>query len=187
MEDNYGTGFPGFKSRIDAVADALGGTKNVRNAVSDEFEKRLTQIMLANRGMKTYDRIRWTNASDREFHYAGISALDRLKRRDEVAFTHAASWNGANLVMRDNVVYLEGGDHALMIGLISNSSRYDTRAQANVPTHSPFITDTAKIVLYDSSWSADQSSTTAKTPEGARKSLIKLVEKHFKVEMQTAS
>jgi hypothetical protein len=179
LANNYGFGFQGFQTRIEMIAGALGGGKNVRKAVAEEFKEALRRQQSS--GRAPYDWPDWTEATEREFDNTGWATEKRLERQPTEPVIAVADWNGVKLEFRHDSVHLTNGEYWFTVGLISQHKQHDHRKNVEIIKYGPFITDHGAEAAHGSRYSHDQKSTNAMTPEGASNSLRKLIEKHFQV------
>jgi hypothetical protein len=180
FDDNYGHGFHGFQTRIEVVTAALGGGKNVRKAVAEDFKDALRRQQESHR-RDPYDWPDWTAASEIDFDHTGWSSMRRLQNEPKEPLLASADWNGVKLEFRREIAHIAGGGFWFTVGLISQHKQHDHRKHEDVIKYGPFITDHGAEAAHGSRYSHEQKSTNATTPAGASASLRKLIEKHFKV------
>lgn len=180
---NFGTGFNGFRSRIEMISEALGNTINVRIAVSEAFEDSLKKEQQELRSANVYTPVNWSRATDRDFDYAGSYVESYMGQAPKDPIIAIAPWEKCVLELRADCARLHGGDFYLIVGLVSNTRSYSSRARANVESWSPFLTDTGSYAAYGSRYSGhgDMKSVTVKSEAAAGPALRRLMEKHFKV------
>jgi hypothetical protein len=183
MSDNYGTGFQGFRARIDAVAEGLGGNPHVRTAVAAEFADTIRPIVARRLGVDSYDvpwRVDWTLATDADLDAASEAGMCRCRDRaaEDGEAIAAAPWMGATLSLRRDTVTLDGGGHSLLIAMATDG--YGAEGSQHV-----FITDTAKTCLeaIRATSTSKPSSTTVKSKEAVNKALRRIVEAFFRVSL----
>lgn len=180
---NHGFGFSSFRSRINMVSEAFGNDNYIRRAIAEEFKEALVREQRHRLPPNSYETPDWTAASDTQFENAGWAMEHRLSKDLQGAVTGRASWrSGTQLELRGDTAYLVGGGYALLVGLISTMSVYDTRAQGNIQKWMPFITDTGLICISGSRYAhGELKSTNARTEASAVVSLKGLMERHFKI------
>lgn len=181
---NYGTGFPGFKSAIEEVTEALGGS-HTREAVAKLFSDSLTRAVQLRRGDKfpSYSAVTWTEATDLDFDKAREDTLWYLCRlREPVDAT--ADWKGGKLEHRGETVVLTGGGYSMVVAMLSSHDEYCYKARDQVTKWRVFLTDDGKkLSEKEMRWSSSPTSTNAKSEPAGQKSLRKIVETFFKVKL----
>lgn len=188
MSHEFGTGYPGFRAAIDAVADALGGGP-VRPAVARDFVTALYgEIALRTNEKYGVYGVAWTSAIDADFDQAVEKMLTWARRGSNQATDATAPWNGVRLLKSDVEVALVGGGYRIPVAMTAANTRPD-RLEGVVTTWQVFLTDTGERFASGSEAGmihgiSSPKSTHAKSAAGASKSLARMVETFFKVKFE---
>lgn len=184
-----------FKARLEAMAVELGGNEHVRTAVAWELKDSLAKILEARlgKGRRHFSLpygIEWTFAGDEDFEKA-VQHVTTLtcRKRSERKIVAKAPWRGAWIVQRELVVYLEGesGDIALNVAMVGGpeSVHHGGKSSESWPV---FLTDRGKFCISGSTFlgGSKPTATHAKSRSAAEKSLQRMVNAFFGVELSPA-
>lgn len=171
---NRPTGYHGFKLAIEEATASLGGPW-ARKAVANLFTGQLYREIQTTTGAYYHQwGDAWTQATDADFDRATIVCTEYLSRsRPEP--TLEAEWQGVHLRIRGNDAYLEGGGQALLVAMAGGQGE---QWMIHITDYGEKILTETKHYLSNS-----PKSTHARSQEAALKSLRRIVQTFFKVEL----
>lgn len=171
---NRPTGYHGFKLAIEEATTSLGGPW-ARKAVANLFTGQLYREIKATTGAYYHQwGDAWTQATDADFDRATTACTEYLSRsRPEPSLE--AEWQGVHLRIRGNDAYLEGGGQALLVAM----------AAGHGEQWMIHVTDYGEKILSETNHyrSSSPKSTHARSQEAALKSLRRIVQTFFGVEL----
>lgn len=156
----------------------------MREWVAREFADKLRESMAVARGIRTYDLpygVAWTMATTAEFDRASAERERVMGIEQFEPIAVEAAWRGAMIRRRETAAWLEGGGYRLLIGLASIDRAEEHHRGENWRAH---LCKEAMDASPERYGPGRHSSINAKTRAASIRSLDKLVETFFHVQLK---
>lgn len=124
MSSNFPSGFSGFQTEIDTVAQSLSGHPIIRAMIAKQYAESLrvivTHRVFGSRHDLMFDRTRinWTEAQDGDFAKAideGRRYFKNLRIFGDVDCSWESTIFGCKVMLRGDSLYLERGEYAILV------------------------------------------------------------------------